>query len=143
MRTLVEGEMGEPITIITDSDPRLPEVMIDRDQIIQARLNLTRNAAQAVARGGLITLRTRSQRKVSIGHGSHRLTIRIDIIDNGPGIPENIRANIFLPMVTGRAEGTGLGLPIAQTLVQQNGGLIECREQDDQTVFSIYLPLEA
>jgi len=142
VRTLVESEMGENITIITDYDPSLPEVMIDRDQIIQALLNLIRNAAQAVDRGGLITLRTRSQRKVSIGHSSHRLTVRIDIIDNGPGIPDDIRANIFLPMVTGRAEGTGLGLPIAQTLVQQNGGLIECREQDGQTVFSIYLPLE-
>lgn len=142
VRTLVSSEMGDDITFITDYDPSLPEVMIDRDQIIQALLNLIRNAAQAVDQGGLITLRTRSQRKVSIGHNSHRLTIRIDIIDNGPGIPDNIRANIFLPMVTGRPEGTGLGLPIAQTLVQQNGGLIECREQDGQTVFSIYLPLE-
>jgi len=142
VRTLVESEMGKNISIITDYDPSLPEVMIDRDQIIQALLNVIRNAAQAIDQGGLITLRTRSQRKVSIGQNSYRLTIRIDIIDNGPGIPSDIRANIFLPMVTGRAEGTGLGLPIAQTLVQQNSGLIECREQDGQTVFSIYLPLE-
>jgi len=142
VRTLVESEMGKDVTILTDYDPSLPEVMIDRDQIIQALLNLIRNAAQAIEQGGAITLRTRSQRKVSIGQSSHRLTVRIDIIDDGPGIPSDIRANIFLPMVTGRADGTGLGLPIAQTLVQQNGGLIECREQDGQTVFSIYLPLD-
>jgi len=106
-------------------------------------LNIVRNAMQAVGENGHIIIRSRSQRQITLGQHRHRLAVRIDIIDDGPGIPADINETIFYPMVTGHAEGTGLGLPIAQSLINQHGGLIECSSQPQHTVFTIYLPLES
>ncbi len=125
-----------------DYDPSLPPLHGDPDQLIQAFLNVARNAAQAMEGEGEITLRTRIQRRVTIHQRLHRLVLRIDIIDQGPGIPEKLLDQIFYPMITGRAEGTGLGLTIAQTLVSRHGGMIEHQSEPGQTCFSIYLPLE-
>ncbi len=111
--------------------------------LIQSVLNIVRNAAQALAGQGTITLRTRARRQFTIGQQRHRLVLSVEIIDNGPGIPEDMRETLFLPMVTGHAEGTGLGLSIAQSLVNLHGGLIECRSEPGETVFTLLLPLES
>lgn len=138
---LVTAEMPAGITLKSDYDPSLPLVRWNLDQLIQTLLNLVRNAAQALAESGNIVLRTRSFRHFSIGDVAHRLVIRIEVIDDGPGVPADLIDSIFLPMVTGRAEGSGLGLSIAQTLVQRCGGLIECVSEPGNTNFSIYLPI--
>ncbi|HEY0720007.1 MAG TPA: nitrogen regulation protein NR(II) [Gammaproteobacteria bacterium] len=142
VRQVVQAELHEGVRLLRDYDPSIPEMAADPDQLIQALLNLVRNAAQAVGRDGEITLRTRALRQYTIGQVLYKLVARIDIIDNGPGIPPEMKESIFLPMVTTRAEGTGLGLPIAQNLVNMNGGLIECESQPGRTVFTVLLPLE-
>jgi Signal transduction histidine kinase, nitrogen specific len=141
VRQLVQTAVPAAVRIERDYDPSIPELMGDQDQLIQAILNLVRNAAQAVGDHGEIILRTRTLRQYTIGHTRHKLVIRIDIIDNGPGIPAEATEAIFLPLVTGRPEGTGLGLPIAQSLINQHGGLIECDSQPGQTVFTVLLPI--
>lgn len=143
VRTLVQAEANAGITIERDYDPSIPELYGDPEQLIQAILNIVRNAVQSLGESGRIILHTRTQRQVTIGHQRHRLALRIDIIDNGPGIPDKILEDIFYPMVTGRAEGTGLGLPIAQSLINLHNGLIECTSQPQETVFTIFLPLES
>ena len=144
VRQLVEAEAPRGIVVLRDYDPSIPELKADREQLIQAALNVTRNALQALAtRGGagMIVLRTRTRRQVTIGGRRHKLVIQMDIEDNGPGIPPALLEKIFYPMVTTRAEGTGLGLPIAQYLIHSHGGLIECQSQGGRTVFSMFLPL--
>lgn len=148
IRSLILVEAEGEVTIIRDYDLSLPELTADPDQLIQAILNITGNALQALREGPksrrvpTITLRTRAQRQFTIGSTRHRLVLRIDIIDNGPGIPPNLIDTIFYPMVSGRANGSGLGLSIAQDIVHQYHGLIECESHIGHTVFSIYLPLE-
>lgn len=141
VRQLVQTAAPAEVRIERDYDPSIPEVMGDQDQLIQAILNLVRNATQAVGKRGEIILRTRTLRQYTIGHTRHKLVIRVDVIDNGPGIPPEVMEAIFLPMVTGRPEGTGLGLPIAQSLINQHGGLIECESQPGQTTFTVLLPI--
>lgn len=142
VRHLVAVEVGDRIPIKRDYDPSIPEFQADQDQLIQAVLNLLRNAAQSIDTQGTILLRTSILRQFTIGHIRHKLVAKIEIIDDGPGVPPEIRAHIFYPMVTGRAEGSGLGLSIAQSLIQQHGGLIECQSIPGNTVFSLLLPLE-
>lgn len=139
---LVRSEIPDGVEIMRDYDPSLPDIYADPDQLIQAVLNLTRNAAQALKDEGNITLRTRILRQITLGHKRHKLAASIEVIDNGPGISPEMLDKIFYPMVTGRAEGTGLGLSIAQALINQHGGLIECRSQLGETIFTILIPLE-
>jgi len=141
VRQLVKAESSTELEIIRDYDPSLPEFQADPDQLIQAVLNIVRNAKQALNGSGKIILRTRPERQVTIGSAYHRYLLRVDIIDNGPGIDSEFIEQIFYPMVTGRAEGTGLGLSIAQTLVAQHGGLIECSSKPGETIFTMLLPL--
>lgn len=141
VRSLVLAENIGDIALHRDYDPSIPDIKGDPDLLIQALLNIVSNAVQALNRHGNITIRTRVWRKFTIGHKQHRLVVKIDVIDDGPGIPEDIKEKIFFPMVTGRAEGTGLGLSIAQRLVHQHGGLIEVESQPGHTVFSILLPI--
>ncbi len=129
------------VRIIRDYDPSIPDFQADQDQLIQAVLNIVRNAVQAVGDSGDITLRTRIQRQVTINQQRYKLAVRIDIVDDGPGIPPDMLENIFYPMVTGRPEGTGLGLSIAQSLINQHQGLIECSSHPGQTTFTLLLPL--
>jgi len=138
---LVAAEANRAIQIHVDYDPSIPAVIADPDQLIQALLNLVRNAAQALGDRGNITLRTRVRRQFSIAGRHHRLVLQVDILDDGPGVPEELLPYIFLPMVTGRAEGVGLGLSIAQSLINQNGGLIQCASRPGDTVFSLLLPI--
>lgn len=142
VRQVVNAELSEAVKINRDYDPSIPEVYADADQLIQALMNLVRNAAQAVGEKGEITLRTRTLRQYTIGHNLHKLVARIDVIDNGPGIAPDMRESLFLPMVTGRADGTGLGLPIAQSLINLNNGLIEWESRPGFTVFTVLLPIE-
>lgn len=100
-----------------------------------------RNALQATGNGGHIIVRTRAERQLTIRQFLYKLVIKIDIIDDGPGIPAGIEDGIFYPMITGHADGTGLGLSIAQSLIHLHGGLIEHDRKDDKTIFSIYLPM--
>lgn len=139
---IVEAEFNKSFEIIRDYDPSLPLLKADREQVIQAILNIMRNAVQALGTGGHVWLRTRILRHITIHKRKHRLVIRVDIIDDGPGVPSAIEKGIFYPMITSRAEGTGLGLSIAQSLVKLHGGLIEHERKDEKTIFSIYLPME-
>jgi len=141
--TLVQSEAPAGVEISRDYDPSIPEIYADTEQLIQALLNIVRNAVQAIGDKGHIIIRSRTQRQVTLGQHRHRLAVRIDIIDDGPGIPTAIDETIFYPMVTGRPEGTGLGLPIAQSLINQHGGLIEWNSQPQHTVFTVFLPLES
>ncbi|UAW98221.1 nitrogen regulation protein NR(II) [Halopseudomonas nanhaiensis] len=145
--SLLQAETQGRLTLQRDYDPSIPDIMGDREQLIQAVLNIVRNAMQAIeaAQGletGEITLETRALRQFTIGQVRHRLVCRIQIIDNGPGIPDDIVESIFYPMVSGRAEGTGLGLSITQNIVSQHQGLIECESAPGRTLFTLFLPLE-
>ena len=142
VRALVLAEIPAGIAIERDYDPSLPEFFGDSEQLIQAVLNIVRNAAQALNGEGKIRLRSRIERQFTIGSVRHRLVLRAEIEDNGPGIAPELMEHIFYPMVTGRADGTGLGLSIAQTIVAQHQGLIECASMPGRTVFTIFLPLE-
>lgn len=142
VRSLILAEIPQGIVVERDYDPSVPEIFADSEQLIQAVLNIVRNAVQAVGNSGVIRLRSRIERQFTIGQKRHRLVLRAEIEDNGPGIPESLREHIFYPMVTGRAEGTGLGLSIAQSIINQHGGLIECSSRPRQTIFILYLPVE-
>lgn len=131
------------VVIERDYDPSLPRMRIDRNQTIQAMLNLGRNALEAVAQGGRIVLRTRALTNVSIGTRRHRLVASIQFEDDGPGVPEALRDTLFYPLVTGRDGGTGLGLAVAQDLVSRHDGLIEFTSRPRQTIFTILLPFES
>ncbi|HDZ36732.1 MAG TPA: nitrogen regulation protein NR(II) [Marinobacter sp.] len=153
VRTLLEAESKGRVKFQRDYDPSLPEFSGDKEQLIQAFLNIARNAMEAAFEseteqdGGkkspVITLRTRAIRQATIGPRRHRLVCRTDIIDNGPGIAPELRQNIFYPMISGRANGTGLGLSITQSIISQHCGLVECESEPGQTDFIIFLPLEA
>jgi two-component system nitrogen regulation sensor histidine kinase GlnL len=141
IRTLVQAE-ATGVTINRDYDPSLPDVFVDRDSMVQAVLNVVRNAVQALAgRGGEIMLRTRVERQFTISGKRHRLVTRLDIVDDGPGIPPELAEQIFYPMVTGRPDGTGLGLSITRTLIQRQGGIIAFESRPGKTTFSIWLPV--
>lgn len=143
VRGLLSAESPKGPTIARDYDPSIPELTADPDRIIQALLNIARNAVSAVGPQGRIILRTRVLRQFTIGSRRHRLVLRIEVEDNGPGIPPELHDRIFFPMVSGHPGGTGLGLPIAQELINQHGGLIECESRPGRTQFFIYLPLDA
>jgi len=144
VRELISAESGNQVRITRDYDPSLPELVGDQAQLVQAVLNVMRNALQAAAdpKDCKITLRSRSQRQFTMAARRHRIVCRIDIVDNGPGIPDELADAIFAPMITGRADGTGLGLSIAQSIITQHGGMISCETEPGNTTFSIYLPLE-
>jgi two-component system, NtrC family, nitrogen regulation sensor histidine kinase GlnL len=141
VRQLVEAESSGNLSIVCDYDPSIPDIRADRDLLIQAVLNITKNAVQALDGKGKIILKTRIQRNQTIGRQHHKLAVKVDIIDNGSGIDPDIMERIFYPMITGRADGTGLGLSIAQSLINQHNGLIECHSEPRNTVFSIILPI--
>ena len=124
-------------------DPSLPPLAGDPEHLEQALLNLARNAAQALDGHGRVTLRTRIEHTVTLRGVRHRQVMCIDVVDGGPGLPAERQASAFLPLVTTRADGSGLGLPIAQTLVMRHGGLIECSSEPGETVFTMLLPMDA
>jgi len=139
---LVRGEAHAGVLVERDYDPSLPNALLDRNQIIQALLNVARNALQALGDRGNIILRTRALSNVSLGSSRHRLVASVQVEDNGPGVPPELRTSIFYPLVTGRSNGTGLGLAVAQDLVTRHGGLIEFESEPGRTIFTLLLPLE-
>jgi two-component system nitrogen regulation sensor histidine kinase GlnL len=143
VRSLILAETPSGITVRRDYDISLPELRADAEQLIQAVLNIARNAVQAMHGQGEVVFRTRVARQITLESRRHRLGIRVEIIDNGPGIPDEIREQIFYPLVSGREGGSGLGLAVAQTLIAQNHGTIDCESSPGRTVFFIFLPLPA
>jgi two-component system, NtrC family, nitrogen regulation sensor histidine kinase GlnL len=137
VRSLIRAEFG--VDIERDYDPSLPDVLADREQLIQAVLNIARNAAQAGARH--ISFRTRALRQITILRQRHRLALELQVVDDGPGVAAEIQERIFNPLVSGREGGTGLGLSLAQTYVQYHHGVIEFESRPGRTLFRILLPL--
>ncbi len=142
VRSLLTAEFPGSLHVQRDYDTSLPELIGDREQLIQALLNIARNAAQAMGGEGEIVLRTRSLRQVTLAKKRYRLAMEIKVIDNGPGIPEDIRERMFYPLVSGREGGSGLGLTIAQNFIQHHHGTIDCSSHPGHTVFTLRLPVE-
>ncbi|MBK1647482.1 nitrogen regulation protein NR(II) [Rhabdochromatium marinum] len=142
VRGLIRAEFPQGPRLVRDYDPSIPDFEADSERLIQALLNIARNGAAAAGESGQLSLRTRVLRQFTISNLRYRLVLSIEIEDNGPGIPDSLQDRIFFPMVSGRAGGTGLGLPIAQELINQHGGLIECESRPQKTQFFVYLPLK-
>jgi len=150
VRSLLLAESPKGIVIKRDYDISLPELIGDREKLIQAVLNIARNAAQAMQKQpqelgapSEIILRTRAERQVTLSRKRYRVAIKLQIIDNGPGIPPEIRDRIFFPLVSGTEGGSGLGLTLAQTFITQHHGMIECESRPGHTCFTILLPIES
>ena len=146
VRSLILAEFPKGLRVVRDYDISIPEFRGDKEQLIQAVLNIAHNAAQALherrAQGdGEIVLRTRIQRQVTFGKQRYKLALELHVIDNGPGVPDSIKDRIFFPLISGREGGSGLGLTLAQTFVQQHHGLIECDSEPGRTDFKILIPL--
>lgn len=145
---LVQLEFGEGITLVRDYDASVPDILADRDRLMQALLNVVRNGAQALTesdevRAPVLQLRTRIVHQPVLLRGSHRMGLVITVTDNGPGVPDALRDKLFHPLVTGRAQGTGLGLNLAQDCLQAHGGLLEFESRPGHTEFRLLLPLDA
>jgi two-component system nitrogen regulation sensor histidine kinase GlnL len=138
---IITAEEQRQVSIRRDYDPGLPDISLDRDQMIQALLNLVRNAVVALDGQGTITLRTRAATNFTIGDIRHRVIASIEIEDDGPGIPRELQDSVFYPLVTSRPDGTGLGLPAAQELISRHGGLIEFESRPGRTVFLVRIPI--
>lgn len=146
VRTLILAEFPKGLQVRRDYDISLPEFRGDMEQLIQAVLNIAHNAAQALADrinegDAFIVLSTRIARQITLVKHRYRLALELHVIDNGPGIPEDLRDRLFHPLVSGRDGGSGLGLNLAQTFVQQHQGVIECDSQAGRTDFKILIPL--
>jgi two-component system nitrogen regulation sensor histidine kinase GlnL len=147
VRSLVQAEFPAGITVLRNYDPSVPDLVGDIEQLIQAVLNVVRNAAQALlsgangGRGGSIVLRTRTSRQVTIARRRHKLALELQVMDDGPGVPEDIRDRVFNPLVSGREGGSGIGLALVQTYVQNHGGVVEFDSRPGRTVFTLLLPL--
>ncbi|MEO8142647.1 MAG: nitrogen regulation protein NR(II) [Betaproteobacteria bacterium] len=147
VRSLVQAEFPNAISVLRNYDPSVPDLAGDIEQLIQAVLNVVRNAAQALlsgangGRGGTIVLRTRSARQVTIARQRHKLALELQVIDDGPGVPEEIRDRAFNPLVSGREGGSGIGLALVQAYVQNHGGVVEFDSRPGRTVFTLLLPL--
>jgi len=138
---VIQPEVGDKLAIRRDYDPGLPDIDLDRNQILQALLNIVRNAVNALDGRGEITLRTRAVMNFTIGETRHRVVASIEIEDDGPGIPADLQDSVFYPLVTSRPDGTGLGLPAAQELISRHGGLIEFDSRPGRTTFFIRIPI--
>ncbi len=146
VRSLILAEFPRGLRFVRDYDTSIPEFRGDREQLIQAVLNIAHNACQALteriaAGDAQLTFRTRIGRQVTFGKQRYRLALELHVIDNGPGVPDAIKDRIFFPLVSGREGGSGLGLTLAQTFVQQHHGLIECDSVPGRTDFKILIPL--
>jgi two-component system nitrogen regulation sensor histidine kinase GlnL len=141
VQSLLLAEYPIGLEIRRDYDTSLPMLDGDREQIIQALLNIARNAAQAMQGKGEIVLRTRAARQITLAKKLHKLAILIQVVDDGPGVPEHIKDQIFFPLVSGREDGSGLGLTLAQTFISQHLGAIEVESQPGHTSFSVLLPI--
>lgn len=140
---LLRAEAPAGVRIDRDYDPSVPEIHVDQGQLIQALLNIARNALQAVGDEGRVTFRTRVLANFTLGLIQHRLVASVEIEDDGPGIPDELQENVFYPLVTSKASGSGIGLTVAQELISGNGGLVEFESSPGRTVFKVRLPIES
>jgi two-component system nitrogen regulation sensor histidine kinase GlnL len=140
VRRLILAEFPS-IEVRRDYDTSLPSVTGDREQLIQAILNVARNAAQAMQGSGEIVMRTRAARQVTLAKRRFKLAVQLQVIDNGPGIPDDIRDRIFYPLVSGRENGSGLGLSLAQSFIEQHQGAIEVESRPGRTCFTLFIPI--
>jgi two-component system nitrogen regulation sensor histidine kinase GlnL len=146
VRSLILAEHPKGLQIVRDYDTSLPDFYADFEQLIQVVLNVVRNATEALAEqivknDATIILCTRVVRQLTLHRKRHRLALDLRIVDNGPGIPTEIKERIFFPLISGREGGSGLGLTLAQTFVQQHGGTIDCESRPGKTVFRVLLPM--
>lgn len=146
VRSLILAEFPKGLRVVRDYDTSIPEFRGDREQLIQAVLNIAHNACHALAErvaagDAQLTFRTRVARQTTFGKQRYKLALELHVIDNGPGVPDSIKDRIFYPLVSGREGGSGLGLTLAQTFVQQHHGLIECDSEPGRTDFKILIPL--
>jgi two-component system, NtrC family, nitrogen regulation sensor histidine kinase GlnL len=146
VRSLIVAEFPRGLRVVRDYDTSIPDFRGDKEQLIQVLLNIAHNAAQVLgdrmaAGDACITFKTRIARQITFGKKRYRLALELHVIDNGPGIPDEIKDRIFYPLVSGREGGSGLGLTLAQTFVQQHDGLIECESHSGRTEFKILIPL--
>jgi two-component system nitrogen regulation sensor histidine kinase GlnL len=146
VRSLIVAEFPRGLRVIRDYDISIPEFRGDREQLIQAVLNIAHNAALALSErvtegDAQLTFKTRITRQVTFGKQRYRLALELHVIDNGPGVPDSIKDRIFFPLISGREGGSGLGLTLAQTFVQQHHGMIECESVPGRTDFKILIPL--
>ena len=146
VRSLILAEFPKGLKVVRDYDTSIPDFRGDREQLIQAVLNIAHNACQALAErlaasDAQITFKTRIARQVTFGKQRYRLALELHVVDNGPGVPDSIKDRIFYPLVSGREGGSGLGLTLAQTFVQQHHGLIECDSVPGRTDFKLLIPL--
>jgi two-component system nitrogen regulation sensor histidine kinase GlnL len=141
VRSLMLAEFPKGLAIKRDYDISIPDLRGDREQLIQVVLNVVRNAAEALAGEGEIVLCSRIARQVTISKKRCRLALDLHVIDNGPGIPEELRERVFYPLVSGRPQGHGLGLTLAQSYVHQHGGLIDVESRPGRTDFLIRIPI--
>ena len=142
IRKIILAAEPNRIKIHRDYDPSIPEIQADRNLLIQAFLNIARNAVQAIEESGDITFKTRIDRHVTVGKQTHSLVVQVDITDSGRGVAEELSETIFLPMITDKADGSGLGLPIAQEIISRHGGAIRLKSSAQGTTFSTILPLQ-
>jgi len=138
---LCAAQLPAGVTVARDYDPSLPDVAADSDTLVQIFLNLLRNAADAVGDAGRITLRTRVRRQYTLAGRRYRLAVCAEVIDDGPGVPPELASTLFLPLVSGRTDGTGLGLAVAQDLAVRAGGLVDYESEPGATTFSLLLPV--
>lgn len=143
VRKLVKADIPKGVNLRFDYDPSIPELIADRDNLIQIIFNIVGNALKAVAEKGNILFKTRVLRNYTINQQQHRLALRLEIIDDGKGVPKEIRDKLFFPMISGSAKGTGLGLSIAQSLANRHNGVIEFESERGYTRFILLLPLPA
>ncbi len=141
VRKLVLADIPEDVELRFDYDPSIPNLNADRDNLIQVVFNIAGNAIKAVGDSGKILFKTRVLRNFTINHKTHRLALRLDIIDNGQGVPDDIRDKLFFPMISGSAKGTGLGLSIAQSMANRHNGVIEFESEAGKTCFTLLLPI--
>ncbi len=142
VRQLIEAEAGESLRVIRDYDPSLPEFSADANQLTQAVLNIARNAWEASPSRCMLTIKTRSKRQYTLNGHRHKLVCALEIIDDGPGIPEDLMSSIFLPLVTSRPEGSGLGLSLSQMILTRHGGVIQASSEPGNTCFTLLLPMD-
>ncbi|MGH8042192.1 MAG: nitrogen regulation protein NR(II) [Rudaea sp.] len=140
-RALIAAEAAPEVQLQRDYDPSLPAFRADADRLLQLLLNLLRNALQAGA--ACIALRTRAEYAALIAGQPVRLAVRLDVIDDGHGVPESLRASVFAPLVSGRTDGTGLGLALAREIAREHDGALDFRSRPGHTVFTLMLPLES
>ena len=143
IRSVIIAEFSSGLRIERDYDLSLPDLVGDKQQITQSFLNIARNAAQALLGRGIIRIKTRIARRVTLANQFYKLALHIEISDNGPGIPEYLKDKIFFPLISGKQDGSGLGLSLSQTYISHHNGTIDVQSEPGFTCFSVTIPIDS